>query len=70
MSHSIRINRSQSTRVKTEITSSIEKKMKNVYAKKSTYSRNVHTSSNSMKKENERRTKMLEMRCVNKLRKD
>jgi hypothetical protein len=64
------MNRSQSTRIKTEITSSIEKKMKNAYAKKSTHSRNVHTSSNSIEKENERRTKMLKMRFVNKLRKD
>jgi hypothetical protein len=56
MSHSIRINKE--IRIKAEITSSIEKKMKNAYAKKSTSSRNVHTLSNSIEKENKRRTKM------------
>jgi hypothetical protein len=60
MSHSIRINRSQSTRIKARntIIQSIKRKMKNSYAKKSISSRNVHTSSNSIEKENERRTKM------------
>jgi hypothetical protein len=47
----------KATRIKTEITSSIEKKMKNAYTKKSISSRNVHTSSYSIEKENEREQK-------------
>ncbi len=70
MSHSIRMNRDQSTKIKTEITSSIEKKMKNAYAKKNISSKNAHTSSNSIEKESERRTKILEMTCEIKLRKN
>jgi hypothetical protein len=54
------MNRDQSTRIKARsiIIQSIKKRMKNAYAEKSTSSRNVHTSSNSIEKENERRTKM------------
>jgi hypothetical protein len=54
------MNRNQSTRVKARntIIQSIRKKMKNAYAKKNILLRNVHTSSNSIEKENERRTKM------------
>jgi hypothetical protein len=36
--------------------------MKNAFAKKNILSRNVHTSSNSIEKENETRTKMSETR--------
>jgi hypothetical protein len=64
------MNRDQSTKIKTEITSSIEKKMKNAYAKKNISSKNAHTSSNSIEKESERRTKILEMTCEIKLRKN
>jgi hypothetical protein len=44
--------------------------MKNAYAKKSIPSKNAHTSSNSIEKEDERRTKILKMKCEIKLRKD
>jgi hypothetical protein len=54
------MNRNQSTRIKARNTmiQSIKRRMKNAYAKKSISSRNVHTSSNSIEKENERRTRM------------
>jgi hypothetical protein len=53
------MNRDQSTRVKARKTIIlIRKEMKNAYAKKNILSRNVHTSSNSIEKKDERRTKM------------
>jgi hypothetical protein len=54
------MNKSQSTKIKAKntIIQSIKKKMKNAYAKKSISSKNAYTSSNSIEKENERRTKM------------
>ncbi len=73
ISHSIRTKRE--TRIKarniiTIILQSIERGMKNAYAKKNISSKNAHTSSNSIEKEGERRTKMWEMTCVKKSRKD
>jgi hypothetical protein len=61
ISHSIRTKRE--TRIKarniiTIILQSIERGMKNAYAKKNISSKNAHTSSNSIEKEGERRTKM------------
>jgi hypothetical protein len=54
------MNRNQSTRVKARniIIQSIRREMKNAYAKRNILSRNVHTSSNPIEKENERRTKI------------
>jgi DNA-binding protein len=52
------------------IIQSIERKKTNAYVMKNISSRNVHTSSNSIEKRNERRTKVSKIRCVNKSRKD
>jgi hypothetical protein len=53
------MNRDQSTRVKARKTIIlIRREMKNAYEKRNILSRNVHTSSNSIEKENERRTKI------------
>jgi hypothetical protein len=53
--------RSQSIKKKARsiitIISSIKRRMKNAYAKKNISSKNAHTSSNSIEKENKRRTK-------------
>jgi hypothetical protein len=64
MSHSIRMIRDQSTKkkVKSIIIQSIERRMTNAYVMKNTSSRNVHTSSNSIEKRDEKRTKMSETR--------
>jgi hypothetical protein len=50
----------RATRIKTRntIIQSIRRRMKNAFAERCTSSRNVHISSNSIKKENEKRTKM------------
>jgi hypothetical protein len=53
------MNRDQSTRIKARKTIIlIRRRMKIAYAKRNILSRNVHTSSNSIEKEDERRTKM------------
>jgi hypothetical protein len=58
------MNRATRAKAKSIIIQSIKikRRMINVYATRRTHSRNVHTSSNSIEKENERRTKTLKMK--------
>jgi hypothetical protein len=56
------MNRATTIKARSIIIQSIKirRRMINVYATRRTHSKNVHTSSNSIEKEDERRTKMSE----------
>jgi hypothetical protein len=52
------MNRATRVKARNTIIQSIRRKMKNAFVMKNISSKNAHTSSNSIEKENERRTKM------------